>query len=247
MGKQSSENEPHLPERVAAVSALSDPARRAVYEFVNRSTEAVGRDATAAAVNLPRSTVTFHLERLAAVGLVEVEFRRLSGRTGPGSGRPAKLYRRAGGEVSVSLPARRYDLAGDLLAGAIEHNLETGMPVREALHDVAGAAGRLRGAEFDSLLVALEENGFEPVAEGADVVLGNCPFHRLAQRHTDLVCELNYDLVRGLAEGSGDTDHAVRSDPGAGRCCIRIHDAGKGEGENTAAQQRTDLSQESFS
>jgi predicted ArsR family transcriptional regulator len=208
--------------RVAAVSALSDPARLSLYQFVASSAEPISRDAAAEALGLSRSTAAFHLERLASLGLVDVEFRRLSGRTGPGSGRPTKLYRRAAGEVRVSLPERRYDLAGDLLATAIERSIERDRPVRAALRDAAGTEGRARGAAAASLPEALEDNGFEPCIEGDDLVLGNCPFHRLAQKHTDIVCELNYELVRGIAEGAGDTDHEVQSDPGAGRCCIRI-------------------------
>ena len=236
-----------LPGRVAAVTALADPARLALYELVTRSAEPIGRDAAAEAVGLSRSTAAFHLERLATLGLVQVEYRRLSGRTGPGSGRPAKLYRRAEAEISVSLPERHYDLAGDVLAGAIEQSIETGLPVRETLRAVAGETGRRRGAASASLPVALEENGFEPCADGDDLVLGNCPFHRLAQKHTDIVCELNYELVRGLADGCGDADHAVQSEPGAGRCCIRISRAGASVRSPKTTSTHTGHSQEHHS
>ncbi|WP_022886102.1 helix-turn-helix transcriptional regulator [Glaciibacter superstes] len=207
---------------LATLTALADPNRQALYTFVSRSAEPVGRDAAAAAVGLSRGTAAFHLDRLAAEGLVDVEYRRLSGRSGPGAGRPAKLYRRTAGEVNVSVPERHYDLAGDLLAGAIERSIETGEPVRSALRQVSASAGREAGAAARSLPGALEDHGFEPRADGNDLVLGNCPFHRLAQKHTDIVCELNFELVTGLAEGSGDDAHTVHSDPGAGNCCIRV-------------------------
>jgi predicted ArsR family transcriptional regulator len=210
---------------IAAVGALDDPARLALFRLVARSAEPVSREEAAGAMGMSRSTAAFHLDRLAAEGLVDVEYRRLSGRTGPGSGRPAKLYRRADREVSVSLPERHYELAGELMASAIERSLETGQPVREALEHIADAAGRIRGARAESLPIALEENGFEPRADGEDVVFGNCPFHRLAQKHTTLVCALNHSLVRGLAEGVGDAEHSILPDPGAGRCCVRIRAA----------------------
>ncbi|MET1019993.1 MAG: helix-turn-helix domain-containing protein, partial [Microterricola sp.] len=108
-----------LPSGIGAISALDDPARRALYELITGSAESIGRDAAATALGLSRSTTAFHLDRLADAGLLSVEFRRISGKTGPGSGRPAKLYRRAPGELSVSLPARHYDLAGELMAEAI--------------------------------------------------------------------------------------------------------------------------------
>lgn len=207
--------------RITAVSALSDPARLALYELVSRSTEPVSRDAAAEAVGLSRSTTAFHLDRLADEGLLQVEYRRLSGKTGPGSGRPSKLYRRVAGELTVSVPERHYDFAGHLLASAIERSMETGAPVKDALGEIAEDAGRVLGQDAESLSESLEENGFEPMAEGNDVVLGNCPFAALAQRHTGLVCDVNFHLVHGMEQVARDS-HTVLSEPGAGRCCVRV-------------------------
>src|SRR5919205_1706207 len=100
----------------AGIGALADDTRRLLYEYVTSQPEPVGRDQAAAALGLRRHTVSFHLDRLAAEGLLDVEFQRLGGRSGPGAGRPSKLYRRADREFAVSLPPRRYDLVGDLLA-----------------------------------------------------------------------------------------------------------------------------------
>src|SRR5436190_24048350 len=105
---------------IEAVAALAEPTRRALYDLVGASREPVGRDDAATALGISRELAAFHLDRLVAVGLLQPEFRRRSGRTGPGAGRPAKLYRRADGEVDVSLPARRYDRAADLMATAID-------------------------------------------------------------------------------------------------------------------------------
>jgi predicted ArsR family transcriptional regulator len=207
---------------IDAVAALSDPGRRAIYRFVSRSPVAVSRDEVAATARLSRSTASFHLDRLAEAGLLEVEYRRLNGRAGPGSGRPSKLYARAGAEISLTLPQRHYDLAADVLASAIERSFETGTDVRSALRSASEEAGRAIGAGRASLLDALEDQGFEPVPEAGDIVLGTCPFHRLAQRHTALVCDVNRSLVEGIRAGAGDESCAVQSDPGAGRCCVRI-------------------------
>ena len=83
------------------VTVLADPTRRRVYTTVSRAPEPMSRDQVAAKLGLPRSTAAFHLERLADVGLLAVEFRRLTGRTGPGSGRPSKVYVRPDAELSV--------------------------------------------------------------------------------------------------------------------------------------------------
>jgi predicted ArsR family transcriptional regulator len=207
---------------IAAVAALTDAGRRAIYRFVSRSPAAVSRDEVAAESGLSRSTAAFHLDRLAEAGLLEVEYRRRSGKAGPGSGRPSKLYVRAGAEVTVTLPQRHYDLAADVLATAIERSTDTGVDVRTSLRRASEEAGRSIGAESSSLLDALEDQGFEPIPDAGDIVLGTCPFHRLAQQHTALVCDVNHHLIEGIRAGAGDTSCAVLSDPGAGRCCVRI-------------------------
>src|SRR4051794_24514471 len=117
-----------LSDRVSAVGALDDPARRALLDLVTGRGAAVSRDEAAQALGLSRRATAFHLDRLAEAGLLTVEFRRLTGRTGPGAGRPAKLYRRMDDEVAVSVPERHYDLAGELLAGAVEDSANRGEP-----------------------------------------------------------------------------------------------------------------------
>lgn len=209
-------------QRLGAVSALVDPLRRRIYDVVARSAEPVGREVVAAQAGIPRSTAAFHLDRLAAEGLLDVEFRRLSGRTGPGSGRPAKVYRRAEGDVSVNVPRRHYELAGEVMAQAIGRAVGEGVPVRDALHDAAAVAGRRLAATSVDLADALEHAGLEPRADGDDTVLGTCPFHRLARENPAVVCDLNHALVCGMADAVGDDATRVRLDAGAGGCCIRI-------------------------
>jgi predicted ArsR family transcriptional regulator len=116
-------------ERVTGLAALADPIRRGLYLFVAAQPEPVSRDRAAEGVAVPRHTAKFHLDKLVEQGLLATEFQRLSGRQGPGAGRPTKLYRRSGRELSVTLPARRYDLAGQLLASAIDDSTKTGTPV----------------------------------------------------------------------------------------------------------------------
>jgi predicted ArsR family transcriptional regulator len=211
-----------LADRVAAVTALDDPVRRALLDLVSHSDTAVSRDEAAQALGLTRRAAAFHLDRLADEGLLAVEFRRLTGRTGPGAGRPSKLYRRTAEEVAVTIPERRYDLAGELLAAAVETASRSGEPARDALMRLAKDAGRGMGAASGTLGKVLKHNGFEPRPDGdGGIVLGNCPFHRLAQRHTDIVCHLNLELLRGAAEGANDHEHTVVLDPEVGRCCVR--------------------------
>lgn len=209
--------------RLAAVASIHDPLRRALFDFISASGTAVGRDEAAQALDMARGTAAFHLDRLVADGVLTVEFKRLSGKTGPGSGRPAKLYRRASDELLVSIPERHYDLAGRLLASSIEESTRTGEPANEALARVARENGREIGEKAGSLEKALELGGYEPRESDHDgVILANCPFHSLAATHTEIVCNANLHLLQGVAEGAGDTRHDVVFAPREGHCCVRI-------------------------
>lgn len=219
-------------QKVAAVASIGDPLRRSLFEFVTRSGTAVDRDEAAAALGIPRGTAAFHLERLAESGLLETEFRRRSGKSGPGAGRPAKFYRRASTEIVVSVPQRHYDLAAELLSSAIEEAERSGDPIGEALEHVSTELGRRLGTEAGSLEHMLEATGYEPVAtDDGGLVLANCPFHRLAQRHTATICAANAALLRGAAQGADEPDRLVRLEPRDGHCCVRV-DAPKAERSN---------------
>ncbi|WP_116452404.1 helix-turn-helix transcriptional regulator [Blastococcus litoris] len=221
--------------QVAAVAALAEPTRRLLYEHVVRRPGAVSRDEAARATEVPRATVAFHLDKLVEEGLLDVVFERRTGRSGPGAGRPAKLYRRAGCDVAVSFPERHYDLAGGLLAAAMEEAQSTGEPPRAVLGRLAFTRGRELGAAArtgapaagspDVALGALERHGFEPRVEGGAVTLANCPFHRLAREHTELVCGMNLRLLEGVLDGAGDARRVARLQPSPGRCCVRLEPA----------------------
>lgn len=216
-------------EDAADLAALAEPLRRRLYRYVARSAGPVGREEAADAVGVPVHTAKFHLDRLVDDGLLEVEFRRLTGRTGPGAGRPAKLYRRSAREFAVSLPPRHYDLLGDVLAAAAAASVETRLPVDEVAPAVARNRGRelgsthrtdSSGGPLDQVAEVLEEVGYEPRVEESRLVLDNCPFDRIAREHTTLVCGLNLDLVAGVIDGLGCRGVTASLEPSPGRCCV---------------------------
>jgi predicted ArsR family transcriptional regulator len=213
----------------AGIGALADDTRRALYDYVVTQSDSVGREQAAVALGIAQHNVNFHLDRLVAEGLLEVEFRRLSGRSGPGAGRPSKLYRRADREFAVSLPPRRYDLVGDILAAAVVRSSQ-GVALGEALREVALEEGRDVGGAatgvdprqpLAAMARVLEGQGYEPQVEADVVVLNNCPFDTLAKKHTDLVCGLNRDFVQGVADGLGCAQVAACLEPEPGRCCVK--------------------------
>ncbi|MFF3335221.1 helix-turn-helix transcriptional regulator [Streptomyces sp. NPDC002888] len=211
---------------ISAVAALDEPTRRKLYDHVVRQPNPVSRDEAAAALGLARQTAAFHLDRLADESLLDVVYERRSGRSGPGAGRPAKLYRRSLRQVAVSLPDRRYELAGRLLAQAVEESAATGEPVRDVLHRRAEELGtRLGGQDDAGVFDLLERHGFEPRREGDAVVLANCPFHALAREHTETVCGMNLRLLHGVLRGLHETGLEARLAPSPGRCCVRLEPA----------------------
>jgi predicted ArsR family transcriptional regulator len=212
-----------LDARLDRVAALGEPVRRALYRFVAAQPEPVTREQAAAAVGVAQHTAKFHLDRLVDGRLLEAGYRRPPGRGGPGAGRPAKVYRRSRTDVDVSLPERRYDLAGRLLVKAVAQAERTGAPVSEALGAVATQAGRSAGTQAASgLFDALAADGFEPRRDGDGITLANCPFHALAREATDVVCGMNRAYLEGMLGGIGDTGLTARLDPAPGRCCVRL-------------------------
>ena len=227
-----------LDHRIAGIAALDQPLRRTLYRLLSDRDGWTTRDEAAEALGVARSVAAFHLDKLADAGVLDVTYQRTTGRTGPGAGRPSKLYRPRADEVSASVPERRYDLAGSLLASAIDEAGRSGVPTADAVSATAYAAGRQIGEETadaahppehgddrrHALLDVLARHGYQPeVGDHDELALANCPFHRLAQEHRTLVCGMNLDFVRGLLDGTGATGQlAARLAPEPGYCCVRI-------------------------
>ena len=220
--------------QLAGVAALGEPVRRALYRYVVAQPGPVSRDQAAKGAGVPRHVAKFHLDKLEREGLLEVEFRRPPGRQGPGAGRPTKLYRRSSRELRVSLPERRYELAGQVMARAIIDAEHHDVAVAAALSQAAGDTGRALAeqarrragpsADQAALLAAaagvLAAHGYQPRADPDGLILANCPFHALAQDYTDLVCGMNLDLINGLLTGLQPANLQALLDPAPGRCCV---------------------------
>jgi predicted ArsR family transcriptional regulator len=124
-----------------------------------------------------------------------------------------------------------------MLTTAISEAAETRVPVEEALtatatafgHELgelavgAGEEAEPEGDPRDAVMTLLADHGYEPARDGDDIVLRNCPFHRLAEAHRALVCGMNRDFLGGVLDGNGSADELdARLDPQPGFCCVRI-------------------------
>lgn len=210
---------------ISVIAVLADPVRRRLYNYVTEQPHGISRSEAAQAVGIQRTLAAFHLDRLAEAGLVEVTFARPAGRSGPGAGRPAKLYRRTTAEHQVSVPPRDYRTAAELLAEAVdmtgaEPELQRSARSRGA---AAGQAARRQSpgqADDDLVTGTLAAQGYQPYRDGGDVRLRNCPFHLLASRHPPLICGMNLALLEGLLAGAAAGGLTALLDPRPGECCV---------------------------
>jgi predicted ArsR family transcriptional regulator len=209
------------------LEVLADKTRRALYEHVRR-TGAVTRDQAAGAVGISRGLAAFHLDKLVAAGLLAAAYEAAAPRR---RGRAPKVYRATEDELGFTLPGRRYDLMGEILAEAIDtvpaeaHGAAHGAALQAAYRRgrEAGGAERQTGGRLERLL---ERLGFEPDGQEQETVrLRNCPFQRLAARHTVLICGLNQAFVAGILHGIEATTLRAELAPAAGFCCVRLSPA----------------------
>jgi predicted ArsR family transcriptional regulator len=210
-----------MDERWNAVTALSEPSRRALYEYVRHQDHPVAREEAAAATAMTRALAAFHLDKLVEAGLLSARYAAPAGRE-RGRGRAPKVYKATGSGLTVTIPDRRYELIADILAEAVAGGEQ---PAAEAAARLAYRRGRDLSTVVppgQDVVGALTGLGFEPRRDPEAVTLHNCPFHALAARHTALVCGLNHAFVSGLVDGLGMTDSAPVLVPRAGRCCVEL-------------------------
>lgn len=228
-------NDP-LATQIAGIAVLDDPVRRSLYLYVARQADPVSRDAAAEATGSTRENAAFHLDKLVDAGLLEASYRRLSGRTGPGAGRPSKMYRRSEQKLEVTLPARRYELVAEVLAQALDtpRAKNVSASVTAAAHRAGAALGATasaragRGGPLRRVTQLLDAEGYEPTEAPRGVVrMRNCPFHEVAQAHPDLVCGMNLAFMEGIVEGAAAHGVSATLDPQPGRCCVTLRAAPK--------------------
>ena len=220
---------PPVQRELEAMAALREPKRRRLYQYVERQPHAVSRDEAAEAIGISRALAAFHLEKLVELGLLKAEYRRLSGRSGPGAGRTSKLYRRSRKQFSMSLPRRDHELLARLLAASFDSSTG-GPPAAEPAREYGKSLGRrarkrLRGDPGSARLLGciedvLETLGFEPYrASPSELRLRNCPFDPLSRLYTPLVCGVGQAVISGVILGMGADEFRVGRQERPDRCC----------------------------
>ena len=198
-------------ERLA--SALGDPTRRRVFFYVRQSTEPMTKDDVAAAVGIDRRLAGFHLDKLVEQGFLAADYRRREGGSGPGAGRPPKIYRLADPEAAVTLPERHYDWLAELLLRAMEEPGPEAPQVR--LERVGFDFGRRLAEEqlaenrpghrttptqaIAEVVRLLSRFGFAARTDGHDAIRAcSCPFEEMAFHDPERICGLDRSIWRGI-------------------------------------------------
>jgi predicted ArsR family transcriptional regulator len=228
-------------QQLAAIALLADELRQRLFRFVATQPGPVTRDEAAAAVGISRKLAAFHLDKLTAAGLLQATAPDPASRR-PGPGRAPKAYQPTATEVAISIPQRRYDLLGEVLAQAIVAD-GPASSARRAAHQLAHERGQALGARVraerrlgrlgpERALTVIGELlaacGYQPARASArlQLVLRNCPFQQLARRAPELVCGLNQQFLAGLLAGlrSRRVDAVLQPDAAAdpARCCVLL-------------------------
>jgi predicted ArsR family transcriptional regulator len=223
---------------VRCISALDDPSRRGLFDFVRSSGRPVTREAAAEALGMSRKLAAFHLDKLVDVGLLAAEY-DTSARSRT-LGRSPKTYRPSGRAIRLSIPARRPEALAELLLEAVTA-ARAGESTAEAALRLAYEDGRELGkairaeAKLGRLgperalgvaAAVLTDRGFEPAREGGCVTLHNCPYLPMSAHATELVCGINHRQLSGLLDGmQAPTSMRAVLAPRPGRCCVELRTA----------------------
>ncbi len=218
--------EANFKDRIRSIAALADPLRLRIYRYVTAAGGEVSREQVAKALQIPRTSATFHLDRLAAEGLLDTTFRRLSERRGPGAGRTSKLYRRSRQSVEVSVPARDYEVAARALAQAAARTRGFAKRLAEAAREIGAewAERRPRRSPLKNLESILDRRGYAPRWDRPDHLrLENCPFAALVDEHEDVICRgFNLPLIQSVVERLGVVGASAEYTPPPPLCCVSV-------------------------
>jgi predicted ArsR family transcriptional regulator len=226
-----------FPHQLVNLVTLLDPRRAELYRYIAAQRDPVSRDQAANALGISRAMAAFHLDKLVNADLLRVEYRRLSGRTGRGAGRPAKLYARSRHRFDVSIPQRDPELLARLLAESVT---PSGLsPTRAAAqrygHLLGVRARRRIGKQPREERLArcvedvAEELGFEPTRSGHETWTRNCPFEPLSRESPEIVCETALAIVGGVIDGVGTGGIQVARRDRRTWCCVVLTRPSSGE------------------
>lgn len=178
--------------------ALGDGTRRRILlGFIDDPRERTV-DEVAAAVGVHRTVAFNHLERLAGLGYLT------SGRRHGARGKPAKVYRPAGGAIELTYPTRLNRLLAGLLAVAVGRMGDAGRAAgREVGREFGRAVGRPARDVRDALAPLEDLGGRYLVESPTELLAANCVFQEACLQSPEVVCSLHAGMLEGALEAAG--------------------------------------------
>lgn len=195
-------------------SALADPTRFSIYQFVAHSKDPITVQDVADHFSIHPNVARLHLTKLEDVHLISA----VTDKSGRG-GRPSRLYSLSDQVVSLQFPPRDYQLLADI---AIESLLSLGEAGEAALikmghrigaemakRAVAKSGLNLETATLDEKLGQIQRlivaQGLKPEIESlSDGFLrfrvNNCTFSDTAKKFPNAVCQMHNALLVGIFE-----------------------------------------------
>ena len=215
------------------LEAVGVPELREALLFARGRPRPITADELAADRRIHRTVARRRLDRLTAAGLLISRFERRTGRSGPGAGRPAKIYSPAPETAAIEFPARHYEELVGLLLEALPAQSRS---QRLRATGVALAARLLRGSPIvpvrdvrlglERACEALGHLGFQASVETVDgdsavIASPTCPLRPLVVARPE-TAEIDRGMWCGLVAAAlrGATADDVRCDT---RDCLDDH------------------------
>jgi predicted ArsR family transcriptional regulator len=202
------------PDMERALGALRDFTRRDILLRFYTDRKARSVEDVAKATGIHRSVAFDHLERLVALGYLEVGRRRGL------PGKPAKIYRLTGGPVQISHPMRRYDVLAEGLARSMDEPA-----IKQAGRALGRSLARRDVTSFPAALEPLIEMGGDyEVERGGRIECANCLFAEACRRALN-ICLFHAGIIEGLTGRDGQRSKidslGFRNHGG---CAYQVHD-----------------------
>jgi len=196
-------------------SVLSDPTRYYIYQYITNKHKEVTVQEIADQFEIHPNVARLHLTKLEDVHMLVSETQK----TGKG-GRPSRLYRLSDDVIQLHFPFRDYQLLAKITMQTL---LSLGEPAKQALYETGKRFGRELidqevkrtshfGGEmtFEQKLNIIRQasvmSGFQPefeVNEDKSKVyfqIYNCPFKEIANEHSESVCNMHFEYLKGMFE-----------------------------------------------
>ncbi|MBU8879371.1 helix-turn-helix domain-containing protein [Bacillus sp. FJAT-29790] len=196
-------------------NVLSDPTRYYIYQFITKIHKEVTVQEIAEKFNIHPNVARLHLSKLEDVSMLVSSTQK----TGKG-GRPSRLYRLSEDVIQLHFPYRDYQLLSKI---AMQTMLSLGEAGKQALYETGKKFGQElieqelnrfsqndETLSFDQKLniikTAATMSGFYPEFEANQektkiyFQIFNCPFKEVALDHTESVCNMHFEYLKGMFE-----------------------------------------------